>query len=182
MRIFLAGATGVIGIRLVPLLVAAGHSVTGMTRSEGKAPRLRDLGAQPVVCDVYDLDALRAVVGANRPDAIVDQLTDLPDRLVDLDRYAAGNDRMRREGTRNLIAAAAASGAKRFLAQSIAWRPPGHRGEAVDDHEQQVLAIGGLVARYGQLYGPGTFYEQALPDHPRVHVDVAAQADRKSVV
>jgi hypothetical protein len=102
------------------------------------------------------------------------QLTDLPDRLEQLGEYGPRNDRMRTEGTRNLLAAAAAASVERFLAQSIAWRPPG-RGAAVDEHERQVLDAGGVVLRYGQLYGPGTFYPHELPPHPRVHVDAAAK-------
>jgi hypothetical protein len=73
------------------------------------------------------------------------------------------------------VAAARAAGARQFVAQSIAWRPAG-RGEAVDANERQVLAIGGVVVRYGRLYGPGTFYEDELPPPPRVHVDEAARA------
>ena len=175
MRIFLAGATGVIGIRLLPLLVGAGHVVAGMTRSAEKVETLRELGAEPVVCDVFDRAALVEAVTAFAPDAVVHQLTDLPDRLDDLKGHAAANDRMRTEGTRNLIAAAKAAGATRFVAQSIAWRPQ-RRGDVVDAHEQQVLEIGGVVARYGRLYGPGTFYEQELPPPPRVEVDAAARA------
>lgn len=79
MRVFLAGASGVIGLRLVPLLVAAGHDVAGMTRTQAKAERLRGLGAEPVVCDVFDLDALSQAVSGFGPDAVVHQLTDLPD-------------------------------------------------------------------------------------------------------
>jgi nucleoside-diphosphate-sugar epimerase len=105
------------------------------------------------------------------------QLTDLPDRLEQLGEYAARNDRMRTEGTRNLLAAAAGASVERFLAQSIAWRPPG-RGAVVDEHERQVLDAGGVVLRYGQLYGPDTFYPRDLPPHPRVHVDAAANATR----
>jgi NAD(P)H-binding len=175
MRVFVAGATGVIGVRLLPLLVEAGHTVAGMTRSEGKAATLEALGAEPVVCDVFDVGALTGAVVSFAPDAVVHQLTDLPDRLADLPRHAAANDRIRSEGTRNLIAAAKAAGAGRFVAQSIAWRPPG-RSEVVDLHERQVLDVGGVVARYGQLYGPGTYYETELPAHPRVHVDEAARA------
>jgi len=175
MRIFLAGATGVIGIRLLPLLVDAGHVVAGMTRSPEKSPALRARGAEPVVCDVFDAPSLAEAVESFEPDAVVHQLTDLPDRLDELEGYAAGNDRMRIEGTHNLVAAAKAAGARRFVAQSIAWRPEG-RGHAVDLHEQQVLEIGGVIARYGQLYGPGTYYERELPPHPRIHVDAAARA------
>jgi uncharacterized protein YbjT (DUF2867 family) len=177
MRIFLAGASGVIGIRLLPLLVADGHRVAAMTRSPEKSGRLRSLGAEPVVCDVFDADELSSAVGAFAPEMLIHQLTDLPDRLERLGEYGARNDRMRIEGTRNLLAAAAAAGVERFLAQSIAWRPAG-RGAAVDEHERQVLDAGGVVLRYGQLYGPDTFYPREVPPHPRVHVDAAANATR----
>jgi uncharacterized protein YbjT (DUF2867 family) len=174
MRVFLAGATGVIGTRLLPLLIAEGHTVAGMTRSPGKADSLRALGAQPIVCDVFDPSALDQAVTAFAPDALVDQLTDLPDVLDQLDEYAARNDRIRIEGTRNLLEAERAAGARHFLAQSIAWRPEG-RADAVDELERQVLAADGVVVRYGQLYGPGTFYEDRLPQHPRIHVEEAAR-------
>jgi nucleoside-diphosphate-sugar epimerase len=175
MRIFVAGASGVIGVRLVPLLVAAGHEVAGMTRSAGKTDDLRALRAEPVVCDVFDADALTTAVTAFEPDALIHQLTDLPDDVDELGAYAARNDRIRTEGTRNLVAAARAPGAQRFLAQSIACRPPG-RGESIDEHEGQVLDAGGVVIRYGQLYGPGTYYEDRIPPPPRIHVDEAARA------
>jgi NAD(P)H-binding len=175
MRIFLAGASGVLGRRLLPLLRDGGHVVAGMTRSPGKAADLEMLGAEPIVCDVYDRDALSESVVGFKPDAVIDELTDLPDRFDQLGEHAERNDRMRSEGTGNLIAAAQAAGAARFVAQSIAWRPPG-RGQAVDLLEQQVLEIGGVVARYGRLYGPDTFYEHELPPHPRIHVDAAAAA------
>src|SRR6185312_737312 len=109
MRVFLAGASGVIGIRLLPLLVAQGHVVAALTRSPAKAARLRGRGGEPVVCDVFDAAGLTAAVARFRPDAVVHQLTDLPDRREELDAYAAANDRIRSEGTRNLIAAAQAS-------------------------------------------------------------------------
>ncbi len=174
MRFFLAGASGVIGSRLVPLLVAAGHDVAGMTRSSSLVKPLGDLGAEPVVCDVFDLAALTDAVVAFRPDAVVHELTDLPDSLNDLPEYSARNDRMRSEGTRNLVAAATAAGATHFLAQSIAWTPS-RGGEVVEAHEQMVLGIGGVVVRYGQLYGPGTFYESEVPPEPRLQVDDAAR-------
>jgi uncharacterized protein YbjT (DUF2867 family) len=94
MRVFLAGATGVIGTRLLPLLIAEGHTVAGMTRSPGKVDSLRALGAQPIVCDVFDPSALDQAVTAFEPDAVVDQLTDLPDILDQLGEYAARNDRI----------------------------------------------------------------------------------------
>ncbi|MEV6560586.1 NAD-dependent epimerase/dehydratase family protein [Nocardia sp. NPDC051756] len=173
MRIFLAGATGVIGTRLVPLLVEAGHEVAGMTRSATKADQVRDAGAVPVICDVYDLDALTAAVVDFGPDMVMHQLTDLPDDVARLSEAANANSRIRTEGTRNLIAAARAAGAKRFLAQSIAWEPAGG-AQVIEDHEAAVLDIDGVVVKYGQFYGPGTYYEGELPAHPRVHVDDAA--------
>ena len=175
MRVFIAGATGVIGIRLVPLLIADGHEVTGMTRSELRADALRALGAEPAICDVYEADALReAMVGA-KPDAVVHLLTDLPDDMAEIDGFTNANARIRREGTRNLLAAAETAGASRFLAESLAARPDGVAGEAVDELERSVLAAGGVVLRYGWLYGPGTYHEQELPDPPRIHVDEAAR-------
>lgn len=176
MRVFLAGASGVIGIRLLPLLVGEGHVVAAMTRSPGRAEQLRQLGGEPVVCDVFDAERLKDAVTQFAPEAVMHQLTDLPDRLDELDAHAAGNDRIRTEGTRNLIAAAQAAAAGRFVAQSIAWRPAGARGEVVDRHERQVLEIGGVVARYGRLYGPGTYYEDTLPPHPRIQIDDAVRA------
>jgi uncharacterized protein YbjT (DUF2867 family) len=175
MRIFLAGATGVIGIRVLPLLISAGHTVAGMTRSPHKTGQLRALGAEPVVCDVFDAPALTGAVTSFAPDAVVHQLTDLPDQVDQLPGSAARNDRMRTEGTRNLLAAAAAAGVSHILAQSIAWRPAG-RGAATDDMERQVLDAAGVVVRYGQLYGPGTYYPGEPPAPPRIHVAAAARA------
>lgn len=174
MRIFLAGATGVIGVRLVPLLVDAGHEVAGMTRSPAKVDLLRSLGADAVVCDVFGEGELVRVVRAFAPEMVMHQLTDLPDNVDDIASFSARNDRMRTDGTRNLLEAATAAGAPRFLAQSIAWRPSG-RGGVVDEHEQMVLEAGGVVVRYGQLYGPGTYYEDRLPAPPRISVEEAAR-------
>lgn len=173
MRIFLAGATGVIGIRLLPLLHAAGHQVAGMTRSAGRSAAIVAAGAQPVVCDVYDRSALTAAVANFRPDLVMHQLTDLPDDAAQLAERAAANARMRSEGTANLIAAAQEAGAPHFLAQSIAW-VPADRAETIAAHERSVLDIGGVVVRYGQFYGPGTYYEAEPPGHPRIHIDDAA--------
>jgi len=176
MRIFIAGASGLIGVRLVPLLVAAGHVVAGMTRSPEKSGMLRELGAQPVVCDVYDADALTTAVTGFAPDVVVHQLTDLPDDAADLARFGDRNNRIRSEGTRNLLAAAAAAGQRRTLAQSISWEQRTEAGRAaVAAHEAAVLRAGGVVIRYGQFWGPGTYHETAPPDPPRIHVDEAAR-------
>ncbi len=175
MRIFLAGATGVIGVRLVPLLVDAGHDVAGMTRSPGKAGLLKELGAEPVVCDVFEAEGLLQAVTAFRPGVVMHQLTDLPDDPARIGETAAVNARVRREGTSNLLAAARAAGAPEFIAQSVAWQLSGEGGASIADHESLVLARGGVVLRYGRFYGPGTYYERNLPEHPRVHVDDAAR-------
>jgi len=171
MRIFIAGASGVIGVRLVPLLVADGHTAAGMTRSPDKAGQLRDLGADPVICDVFDRDALIRAVAAFRPDVVFHQLTDLPDREDEIAAYGDRNSRIRTEGTRNLIAAA---GTARVIAQSISWELPENRATTAE-HERAVLQAGGVVIRYGQLYGPGTYFEAGPPEPPRIHVDDAAR-------
>ena len=175
MRVFLAGASGVIGVRLIPLLVRDGHEVAGMTRSPGKTAALRELGAEPVVCDVFDAGALAKAVTAFGPELVMHQLTDLPDQAGQIPEFAARNNRIRTEGTRNLLAAAAQAGATRFLAQSIAWTPPAG-GEAVAEHERLVLAAGGVVIRYGIFYGPGTYSgSDRVPPPPRIQVDEAAR-------
>jgi len=175
MRVFVAGASGVIGLRLLPLLAERGHEVAGMTRTPAKAEALRRLGALPVVCDVFDRPALGEAVVDFAPYAVVSELTDLPDDRGQLQDFAAANARMRREGTRNLLDAAVAADVSRFLAQSIAWQLPGEWGAAVEELERTVLEAGGVALRYGRLYGPGTFYETELPEPPRVHVDEAAE-------
>ena len=176
MRIFIAGASGVVGVHLIPLLVAAGHTVAGMTRSPQKARMLGELGAESVVCDVFDAGALTRAVTEFGPDVVLHQLTDLPDRASDIAAFGDRNDRMRTEGTRNLLAAAAAAKAQRVIAQSISWELPGEgRRAATAAHEREVLQAGGIVIRYGQLYGPGTYYENGPPEPPRIHVDAAAR-------
>ena len=172
----MAGASGVIGSRLVPLLVADGHAVAGMTRSTHKADLLRELGAEPVICDVFDADALTRAVIAFAPDIVFHQLTDLPDNAADIPAFSERNNRIRGEGTRNLLAVAAAASAGPVIAQSISWELPGESGRAATaEHERAVLRAGGVVIRYGQLYGPGTYYETTQPEPPRVHVDDAAR-------
>lgn len=180
MRVFLAGASGAIGRQLVPLLVAAGHEVAGMTRSPGKAEMLRELGAEPVVVDVYEQEALTETVVAFEPDLVMHQLTDLPPDPAEIPAKGSANARVRTEGTRNLLAAAQAAGAPRFLAQSIAWRLPGDAHASVDEHERMVLDAGGVVVRYGRFYGPCTYHPDAgdLPEPPAVHV---AEAARRTV-
>jgi nucleoside-diphosphate-sugar epimerase len=179
-RIFVAGASGAIGRPLVRQLLGAGHQVTGMTRRAERAAEIRESGAECVVCDVFDAEALAAAVGAASPDVVVHELTSLPARIDPrrAETYRATN-RVRTEGTANLIAAARAAGAGRFVAQSIAFvyapvgprvvdegapvmqGASGHLGEAMDamlDCERQVLAIDGLVLRYGYFYGPRTSF------------------------
>jgi nucleoside-diphosphate-sugar epimerase len=196
-RVFLAGAAGAIGRRLVPLLAAAGHPVFGTTRSSEKARELERLGATPVVVDVFDRAGLmQALRGAN-PGVVIHQLTDLPKASSGplSAEVLEANARVRDEGTRNLVDAAIAGGAGRFIAQSIAWvYAPGPRPHAEDDPLDRgaagptvagVLALErmtlgsppleGVVLRYGRLYGPGTW--NAAPDGPApVHVDAAAHA------
>jgi nucleoside-diphosphate-sugar epimerase len=170
MRIFVAGASGVIGRALVPLLVAAGHDVVGMTRTAEREQDLRALGAEPFVCDVYDREALLAGVVEARPEVVVHQLTDLPDVRDDAPQPA--NARIRAEGTRSLVDAALAAAAPRLLAQSTAWSTGGR-----DELERLVTTtpgIEGTVLRYGVFYGPGTYYEGERPPEPRVSVEHAA--------
>jgi len=200
MRIFLAGALGVIGRRLTPLLARMGHRVTGTTRSPAKAEQIEALSADPVVVDVFDAEALRAAVSAARPEVVMHQLTDLP-RAPGTPGYEdalKGNARLRIAGTRNLMAAAQAAGAKRVIAQSIAFvYAPGEGPRAESDPldtgaegiraltvqgvialEEAVLRtpnIGGIVLRYGFLYGPGTWYDKP-PRPPALHADSAAHA------
>jgi len=179
MRVFLAGATGVIGRVLLPQLIRSGHDVVAMTRAAERRDELRAAGAEPVVCDALDAEALRTAVTAARPQAVIHQLTSLPSRLEPR-KYAtqlAATNRLRREGTGNLVAAAQAAGAERIVAQSIAFAyapeggwvkdegaplglalppPMSEAIGAVAELERQVLEAGGTVLRYGYLYGPQT--------------------------
>ncbi|HSK24484.1 MAG TPA: NAD-dependent epimerase/dehydratase family protein [Egicoccus sp.] len=175
MRTFLVGGSGVIGRRLIPRLVAAGHEVTATTRHRSSCELLRDLGADPVVLDVFDLDRVCKAMAACGPELVLHEVTDLPDDPAALARHASRNARVRQVGTRNLVAAARASGASRLVAQSVAWHLGGAAGAAVADLEAQVLGFGGVVVRYGRLYGPDTYHPDALPDAPRIHVDEAAR-------
>jgi nucleoside-diphosphate-sugar epimerase len=198
-RIFLAGASGAIGRRLTPLLIAAGHHVTGMTRNPASARALEAAGIRPALVDVFDGDALKAAVIAAAPEVVIHQLTDLPGTLEDEAQLAASyprNARIRTEGTRNLIAAAQAAAARRFIVQSVAfgYAPGGEPHSEADplnvsdgpravtiraaaDMERQVLtsAMVAIVLRYGFFYGPGTWHADPLRKPP-LHIDAAAQA------
>ncbi len=182
MRVFLAGATGVIGRRLTALLLAEGHEVTGMTRSAQRVEQLRAAGAEAVVADAFDAEELKRVVAEARPDAVIHQLTSIPARIDPrkMQRDFATNDRLRTEGTANLVAAAKAAGVTRLLAQSVAFfyapGPPGtvhverdpllraeqatgsvkRSAEALVSLERTVLDADGTVLRYGYFYGPGS--------------------------
>jgi 2-alkyl-3-oxoalkanoate reductase len=178
-RVFVAGATGAIGHPLLPRLVAAGHEVTGTTRSEARAEGIRAAGARPAVCDTLDAPALRAAVAEAAPDVVVHQLTALPHRFEprDASLYDATN-RVRREATRTLVEAAGESGA-RVVCQSVAFayapaggpikeeddplftdapEPFGTAVATIAEMERRVLDAGGIVLRYGWFYGPGTYY------------------------
>jgi nucleoside-diphosphate-sugar epimerase len=175
MRVFFAGASGVIGGHLLPLLIGAGHTVGAMTRSAEKAGRLESAGAQPIVCDVFDQAGLDRAVRDFAPDVLLHQLTDLPDELKDLPGDSVPNARIRDEGTRNLLSAINGQARVKIIAQSVAWTMrPGRESEAVAVLEESVLAAGGVVLRYGFLYGPGTYFEDDLPPTPRVRIDTAA--------
>jgi 2-alkyl-3-oxoalkanoate reductase len=186
MRVFLAGATGAVGKRLVPQLVEAGHEVTAITRSEEKLGELDHLGTEPVLCDVFDAGRLGSVVARAKPDAMINELTDLPQSLNPrrLEKYYAANNRVRREGTRNLLSAARGAGVRRFLVQGAAYwyaptggsvkteeaplyldapAPIGPAVETIREVEDAVLSADGLegvVLRYGTFYGPGTWYAE----------------------
>ena len=180
MKVFVAGATGVIGRALLPALQQAGHEPVAMTRSPQKASALTERGIQAVVCDAYDLEGLTKTIADAQPDAIVHLLTDLPED-INMRRFeaeVASTGRLRREGTRNLIAAARAAGVQRIVAESIAfmYAPVGDlvkdedaplalerlpfAAEPVAELERQVLDFGGVVLRYGWLYGPGTGFRR----------------------
>jgi NAD dependent epimerase/dehydratase family len=147
MRIFLAGASGVIGQRLIPRLVQAGHVVGGLTRSPSKTELLSHLAAEPILCDVFDRETLIQVVRDFNPDVILNELTDLPDDAGQISEFEALNARIRTEGNQNLIEAARQSGSPKILAQSLAWQlPDGPGARAVAELERSVLAESGICA------------------------------------
>src|SRR5262245_18185957 len=126
------------------MLRAAGHEVAGMTRSDGTAADVRALGAEPVVCDVFDADRLAQAVNGFAPDLVMHQLTDLPDDARQIRESGGANARIRREGTRYLLDAAASAGVDRVMAQSVAWTIAGDGGAAVAEMEHMVFAVGGV--------------------------------------
>lgn len=183
MRIFVAGATGALGKQLVPRLIANGHEVTGMTRSEAKAGLVKELGATPAVADALDADAVAQAVAHAEPDVIVHQLTALSGEfdIKHFDRFFAKTNQLRTEGTDHLLAAGRAVGIDRFVAQSFAGWPYAKVGGPVKDEEapldtdpipevretlaairyleEAVLSADwttGIALRYGGFYGPGT--------------------------
>lgn len=181
-------------------MVADGWTVIGTTRSEAKAPLLRDLGVEPAIVDVYDAARLRELVCEAKPGVVIHQLTDLPPGL-DPEKMADAlirNARIREVGTCNLVGAALAAGARRMVAQSLAFvyaaGPLPHREDdplmlddpnygrtsrAVASLEEQIVSapLTGIVLRYGKLYGPGTGFDDA-PEGGPIHVDDAADAAR----
>jgi nucleoside-diphosphate-sugar epimerase len=197
MRVFVAGAAGIIGRELIPMLIAAGHEVTGTTRSAERARDLETSGAAAEVVDAYDPDALRGAVIRSRPEVVIHQLTDLA-RGFGPDDIAA-TSRLRSIGTRNLVDAALASGARRMVAQSGAWLyadgPTPHRESdplldpglhpdrpalpGIVELERLVLgtpALEGIVLRYGFFYGGDTGTDRDDQTEPRVSVSAAARA------
>ncbi|HEY7143089.1 MAG TPA: NAD(P)-dependent oxidoreductase [Streptosporangiaceae bacterium] len=180
MRVFVMGATGAVGAHLVPRLVAAGHDVTASTRTPGKVARLREAGAEPVVLDGLDREAVTAAVRAAAPEVIVHEMTALAQmrRLRNPDRLFAVTNKLRTEGTDILLAAAAQAGTRRVIAQSYisanerSGSPVKTEEDPLDSHpvpsaartlagikhvEQTVPAAApeGIVLRYGSFYGPG---------------------------
>jgi 2-alkyl-3-oxoalkanoate reductase len=182
MRVLVAGATGVLGRALLPVLVGAGHEVVGTTRSAGRVRMIEAAGGTGVVCDALDRDAVHRTVAAAAPEVVIHQLTALPDSFGKLSRGAEPTNRLRRDGTRHLVDAAIAAGARRVIAESIAFLYPPDRSGPADEREPiwadapppyrtmmaalseleravtETSGIEGIVLRYGTLYGPGTWY------------------------
>ena len=169
MKVLVAGATGALGRQLVPVLVSRGHHVVGLTRTPGKRALLDDLGAEPVVADALDPDAVAAVVARHEPEVIVHQATALSTGvdLRHMDRSFEQTNRLRTAGTDHLLAAGRVVGVQRFVAQSFAgWRLDGAAPPGMDDmlgairHLEEAVTgadwTEGIVLRYGGFYGPGT--------------------------
>jgi nucleoside-diphosphate-sugar epimerase len=182
MRVFIAGATGAIGLPLARTLCTLGHQVTGMTRTGARIDRLRELGAAVSYADAFDAEAVRRAIEAAAPDVVIDQLTWLPADPAEIVESLPKDTRLRREGGSNVLAAARAAGARRLIVQSrgfflnapdgqladevanLRYDAPGKLGESTrsfGEFEDKVLAaspLEGLVLRYGFFYGPGTWY------------------------
>jgi nucleoside-diphosphate-sugar epimerase len=170
MRILVAGATGVLGRATLPHL--KGHDVLGLTRARGKLPLLRALGAEGVVCDVYDFGELIRLAEERRPHVVVNFVTDLSAGSSE------ANNRARREGGRNLVGAAEAGGSRRLILESVAFPLERSAAEALEQMEQTALEspIDVLILRFGRLWGPATFYQEP-PEPPAIHInDAGARA------
>lgn len=182
MKIFVAGATGAVGLPLVRQLRAQGHQVVGMTRAGVGVERLRELGAKVSTADAFDAKAVRAAIDAAEPDVVVDQLTWLPADPADVIKSLPNDTRLRREGGANLIAASRELGVGRYIVQSRGFYLDAPSGQLADEsaklridapgevgdsarafgaYEESVLessSFVGIVLRYGFFYGPGTWY------------------------
>jgi nucleoside-diphosphate-sugar epimerase len=166
MRILIAGATGVLGRAMVPCLRR--HEVAGLTRSDEKLESLREAGVQAFLCDVYDYDALLRVAQQFRPWIVANLLTALSNGT------AEANNRVRREGAKNLVEAAEAVGAGRLVVESVAFPLDGDAAAAVDELEASAREFRGesVILRFGRLWGPGTFHHSPPPP-PRIRVERA---------
>ncbi|MCA1439924.1 NAD(P)-dependent oxidoreductase [Ensifer sp. IC4062] len=193
MKIFIAGATGAVGLPLVRALLTLGHQVTGMTRPGPGSDRLRELGAEASFADAFDPEAVHKAIEAAAPDVVIDQLTWLPANPADIIKAMPNDTRLHREGGANLLAAAEKLGVRRYIMQSrgfyleaptgeladesarLRYDAPGEIGEStrtIGAYEDRVLAspsLNGVVLRYGFFYGPGTWYrpEGAIADQAR---------------
>ena len=173
MRIVIAGAAGVIGSRLVPLLINEGHEVAGITRTPTKVAAVEAMGASGVAVDILDAAAVRDVITAAAPDIVMHQVTDLPDHQAALLFKVPALGKVRTRGTDNLIAAANAANA-RVIAQSVGFSLPGLAQRAVDHLEKAVVGADGLALRYGKLWGEGTGTATAPGGGRALHIDTAA--------
>jgi nucleoside-diphosphate-sugar epimerase len=172
MRILMAGATGVLGHATLPHL--AEHEVVGLTRSREKLDSLRALGADPILCDVYDYETLLRVTQRFRPQIVVNFLTDLSAGS------AEANNRVRREGGANLLNAAKAAAARRLVVESVGFALDGEAAQAVEELEQTTRGFAGesVILRFGRFWGPGTQYRRP-PQPPTIHIEIAgAQSAR----
>jgi uncharacterized protein YbjT (DUF2867 family) len=170
MRLLVAGATGVLGRATLPHL--EGHDVVGLTRAREKLPLLHALGAEGVVCDVYDSRKLIRLAQQRRPQAVVNFVTDLSTG------NSESNNRARREGGSNLVSAAEAAGSRRLILESVAFPLERGAAEALAQMEQTALEspIEVLILRFGRLWGPATFYQEP-PEPPAIHIkDAGARA------